>query len=112
MDGKQNEASRNRLTNFEVTAGWSALRAPNHTERHRQCICRGLAGGSSGTAMNVLFTAERLHVFTEGETWHPGPSITAAFPKPEEPPRFNAVSCLKIPEMYQKGYLNVQPDKK
>lgn len=34
MDGKQNEASRNRLTNFEVTAGRSALRAPNHTERH------------------------------------------------------------------------------
>ncbi len=58
MDGKQNEASRNRLTNFEVTAGRSALRAPNHTERHRQCICRGLAEGSSGTAMNVLFTAE------------------------------------------------------
>ncbi len=41
--------------------------------------------------MNVLFTAERLHVLTEGETWHPGPSITAAFPKTEEPPRFNAV---------------------
>lgn len=62
--------------------------------------------------MNVLFTAERLHVL-KGETWHPGPSITAAFPKTEEPPRFNAVSILTIPEMYQKGYLKVQmPDKK
>ncbi len=34
VDGKQNEASKNRLTNFEVSAGRSALRAPNHTERH------------------------------------------------------------------------------
>ncbi len=54
--------------------------------------------------MNVLFTAERLHVLTEGETWHPGPSITAAFPKTEEPPRFNAVSILMILQIYQKGY--------
>lgn len=90
-----------RLTNFEVTAGWSALRAPNHTERHS---VSAESWQEEAAQRWMCYLQQRGCMYSQREKQQPSYRSTAAVPSDlkdclEEPPRFNTIPCLMIPEM-------------